>query len=308
MAGIYASKNAKVSVISGKVTAVGADKKSFSVESQEYLFEKKERQNKTFDFKLANDLMVLADDVEVGKFVTIMGYEKVSMGMMEEEEESQWVAGYVSVGNESFDFKQLSVVNGDVVFARYNDEIGEDGKPNMKPERMGPDGQMIPAKARVPHFDVGVSVIDKEGNRVLHIIKAYPDPIKDKDGKVVEGKKNFDKIETYKKRFGNFDKETNPMRVTIVTQPGTYSSSTREYNGNTYENHYCNHMGIRFLDIEYLREKAQEKTSETKSEVNPEVKAGAKVEDEVTQPNNEVNTTPANEEIEDDMNGLFSIN
>lgn len=211
---IYTNQKTKMSVVSGVVLAISDDRKSVTIKTQEFNRDEKVRayEDKEMVFEAPQPV---AENVVVGKSVTICGYEQIDMMAGS----SKWVAGYVSAGNESFEFKTLAVVNGDVVYARYNEEKNEDGTPKMTKERMGADGKIIPAKAKTPHFDIGVSTIDAEGKRVLHTVKAYPDPVKGKDGQIVEGQKSFDKIETLKKRFANFDKESNPMRVTIATQP-----------------------------------------------------------------------------------------
>lgn len=287
---MYTNQKTKMSVVSGNVLAISDDRKSLTVKTQEFDRDSKVNVDKEMTFETS---LPVAENVVVGKSVTIAGYEQIDMMAGT----SKWVAGYVSAGNESFEFKTLAVVNGDVVYARYNEEKNEDGSPKMTKERMGADGKTIPSKAKSPHFDIGVSTIDAEGKRVLHTIKVYPDPVKGKNGEIVEGQKNFDKIETLKKRFENFDKDTNPMRVTIATQPGQISTSTKEYDGKVYENTYSNHMGCMSLDIEYIKTREKNKsTTPAKESASNEV---------------EQETTPApatNPVVEDDMDELFSIN
>lgn len=294
---IYTNQKTKMSVVSGVVLAISDDRKSVTIKTQEFNRDEKVRayEDKEMVFEAPQPV---AENVVVGKSVTICGYEQIDMMAGS----SKWVAGYVSAGNESFEFKTLAVVNGDVVYARYNEEKNEDGTPKMTKERMGADGKIIPAKAKTPHFDIGVSTVDAEGKRVLHTVKAYPDPVKGKDGQIVEGQKSFDKIETLKKRFANFDKESNPMRVTIATQPGQISTSTNEYDGKVYENTYSNHMGIYSLDIEYTKAREKDKGDE---EVTPSNENTTPVAPTSTP----VVTTPAvDENKEDDMDELFAIN
>lgn len=292
---IYTNQKTKMSVVSGKVLAVSDDRKTLTVKTQEFNRDTKVYEDKEMVFEAPQPV---AENVVVGKPVTIVGYEQIDMMAGS----SKWVAGYVSAGNESFEYKTLAVVNGDVVYARYNEEKNEDGSPKMTKERMGADGKTIPSKAKTPHFDIGVSTIDAEGKRVLHTVKAYPDPVKGKDGEIVEGQKSFDKIESLKKRFENFDKDNNPMRVTIATQPGQISTSTKEYDGKVYENTYSNHMGIYSLDIEYT--KSLEKNKESGA-----APAKESASSEVVQPTPVASTTPAvDESKEDDMDELFAIN
>lgn len=291
----YTNQKTKMSVVSGQVLAISDDRKSLTVKTQEYNRDSKTNVDKEITFETQ---LPIAENIVVGKSVSICGYEQIDMMAGA----SKWVAGYVSAGNESFEYKTLAVVNGDVVYARYNEEKNEDGSPKMTKERMGADGKTIPSKAKSPHFDIGISTIDGEGKRVLHTIKAYPDPVKGKDGAIVEGQKNFDKIETLKKRFENFDKETNPMRVTVVTQPGQISTSTKEYNGQVYENTYANHMGIMSLDIEYTKTREKNKDAVPA----PEQESASS---EVEQPTATTTSTPAQAPVvEDDMDELFSIN
>lgn len=300
MARMYTNQKTKLSVVSGRITAIGDDRKSLTVETE--VFNKADDVRKYEKTSIEFTTQVpIEDAAKVGSLVTVAGFEQVDML----NETSQWVAGYVSTGNDSFQYKTLAVVNGEVTFARYVDELGEDGKPNMTKERMGADGSTVAPKPKSPHFDIGVATKETDGEggtkRVLHIVKAYPEPVKDAQGNIDPSKKNYDKIEVLKKRFANFDKETNPMRVTIATQPGTVSSSTREWNGSTYENNYNNHMGVYALDIEYLKEKELQK----EQSASGERKAPDAVEQAPAESAEEFQPVPAM--TESDIESMFSI-
>lgn len=306
---MYTNTKTKMSVVSGPVLTISDDRKSITVKTQEFNNDSRKYEDKEIAFETPQPI---AENVAVGKSVTVVGYEQIDMMAGT----SKWVSGYVSAGNESFEFKTLAVVNGDVVYARYNEEKNEDGSPKMTKERMGADGKTVPSKPKTPHFDIGVSTMesDGEGNqkRVLHTVKMYPDPVKDKDGHLVDGQKNFDKIESMKKRFANFDKESNPMRVTIATQPGQISTSTKEYNGKVYDNTYSNHMGIYSIDIEYTKAREQNKEA---SNATPLAAEQEQAPVEATAPTPEPTQAPQAPQtdvptpvVEDDMDELFAIN
>lgn len=309
MARMYTNQKTHLSVVSGKITAIGEDRKSLTVETQVFNRDESVRAYEKTSIAFTTQVPI-EEDAKVGDNVTVAGFEQVDMI----NETSQWVAGYVSTKNDSFQYKTLAVVNGEVTFARYVDEIGEDGKPNMTKERMGADGSVVAPKAKSPHFDIGVATQEQDGEggtkRVLHIVKAYPDPVKDAQGNIDPTKKNFDKIEALKKRFANFDKETNPMRVTIATQPGTVSSNVREYNGNTYENNYNNHMGVYSLDIEYLKERTrgQEAPAATTAAPAQEEQTPAAPTTEQTEAPAPAPAPTAAPPAEDDIESYFSIN
>ena len=264
---VYANKASGMTIISGKITAIDGNK--VSIATQEY---KRDAATNTGSYEnITIDGVAVKginEDAKVGDSVTAVGQQQMNF----ETGENEWKFIKVSTKNASLTLPKIAVIAGDVVYARYNEEKDANGNPNMTKERTGPDGKIIPAKAKSPHFDIGVSTMEPDENggerRVLHTIKVYPDPVKDKDGNVIEGKKNFDKIDSLKKRFANFNKETNPIRVTVVSQPGTYSTSQREYNGQTYDNTYCNHMGVYSIDLDYLktREQAKETPAPAKEE------------------------------------------
>ena len=253
----YNNQKTKMTVFSGKVVSVSDDRTSVTIETLEYDRDSRTNNKKEFTFASTQPI---ASDAAPGKLITIVGYEQIDMMAGT----STWMAGYLSCGNESFEFKTLAVVNGNVVYARYNEEKNEDGTAKMTKERTGADGVLIPSKEKSPHFDIGVSTVESDGaggtRRVLHTMKAYPEPVKDNAGNVIPGQKNFKKIEGLKKAFARFDKVENPMRVTIVTQPGQISTMEREYEGKMQTSTFSNHMGVNSLDIEFLKEMEREQS------------------------------------------------
>lgn len=251
MAKIYRPQKGQFYVVSGVVKAVSEDKMKITVASEVYNKAEKKAEPEEITFTCRTPVDEFCKE---NALVTVVAFDNVDPMTMETASN----AAYVSTGNKSFTVQDISVVNGEVVYARYNEEKDENGNPNMTKPRMGADGKEIPAKEKSPHFDIAVTAYDNDGEgnvkKVLHIIKQYPATIKDKNGNVTG--KDSSEIEKLKKRFASFDRTENPMRVTIVTRPGQESvGKPREYNGQTYTDNYNNHMGVRSLDIELIKER-----------------------------------------------------
>ena len=261
MAKMYTNQNTHLIVASGEITEVAADRMSFKLKTQSYDRATKESHETVIEWKCAT---ALADDIAPGKRAAVCGMENTDLF---NPANNGYQAGYVSAGNGFFDFKDLAVVNGDVVFARYNEEKNEDGSPKMTKERTGADGALIPAKAKKPHFDIGISTEETneagEKIRVLHTTKCYA------------FKGDTSQIDRYKKLFANFDRESNPVYATIVTAPGVADSRVVERDGKTYTNHYAGHMGIKSLDVEYTKVREKEQAPAAKEEAKPEAEAPA---------------------------------
>ena len=170
MAKIYENQKTHLTTCSGEVTEISADRLSFKIKSQKYNRETKKNEEEIKEWKGATPL---PESVKVGKNATAVGCY-VANPLDPASEGSQ--AAYVSAENESFEYKTLAVVNGQIVFARYNEEKNEDGTPKMKKERLGADGVMIPAEPRKPHFDIGISTkeTDESGQEIRVLTPSRP--------------------------------------------------------------------------------------------------------------------------------------
>jgi hypothetical protein len=122
---------------------------------------------------------------------------------------------------------------------------------------------------RKPHYDVTVSVKGEE-HYVDHVIRVYDSPNAQKSN-----------IETMKRMFGHFNKESNRISVTFVTTPGQERSYVTMRNGNEYTNFVIDHMGYKSMDVEYLdqREKTASKEAAPEAAKAPAQTAQAPVQE-----------------------------
>jgi len=286
MAKLYESKKTHMTIASGKVTAISPARDAITVETNKYDNATKTNAVVQIEFKSATPI---TDELAVGKNVTVCGF--YSINPLDPSKEG-FQAISISPGNQCFEYSSIAVLDGDVVFANFNEEKNKDGSPRMTKERTGADGAIIPPKERKPHFDIGINVpsVEEDGStkRTLHVVSAYPYG------------DDMSKIERYKKLFANYDPKENPAKATIVTAPGRESSSTKEFEGRTYVNHYSNHMGINSLDVTYEKErtKTQPAGEEKKDEI-PEVKVPEPVNTPAPQVNGLDAPVPTEPEMED---------
>jgi len=223
MSKIYRNKKTSIAVISGKVKSVAPDRKSFILEGQEWDQANKKFVNKDIDVQGS---FAFDDDIQVGGIATAVGYFNGPASIM---------AQSATVKSSNFEVQDLAVVSGMVVKCGYKNEINEDGTPRLKRD----------GSPRKPHYDVSVVVLDETDRRVYHNVKVY------NFGQVEEGEKsNIDKIQG---RLADFiDANETPTMITIVTTPGQERSWESQYNGQTYQNYACDHMGFKSVDINYL--------------------------------------------------------
>lgn len=227
----YTNQNSGLVVVAGKIKAISNDRTVMTVETEEYVKDVNGGSRKTVEMNVSNPLGFPADDYKVGYSVTAVGY-KHGKGTIQ--------ADRVLTGNDIYEGQDLTVITGFVKFARLNEEKNADGTPKMKQDGVSP---------RKPHFDITLSV--KEGDDyVNHVIKIY-------DGNTEPGAKS--QIDRAKAMFGRFDRESNRIKVSVVTQPGQRRSYTTVQNGREYNNLVCDHMGYKSIDVEYIDQKERDK-------------------------------------------------
>lgn len=270
----YKNNKTNTTVMTGTVVKVADDRMSFVLKSQEY--------NRANSANVDKEILIrsntpIEEDIVAEQYITCVGY---IIPDPENAEGTTAQAMYISNKDQSWDYKTLSVVNGTVLFANYVEEKNEDGTPKMTRERTDKDGNVVPPKAKAPHFDIGIQTREDDGNggtkRVLHTIKLYA------------YKGDTAQIDRMKKLFKTFDKENNPCYASVVTQPGQESSQVKEYNGKEYTNFYCQHMGISSIDVVFTKERVQQKETpvgkaveKAAEPVSAGVPAGSPVEAEV---------------------------
>jgi hypothetical protein len=130
---------------------------------------------------------------------------------------------------------KVAVVSGQVMFARYNDEI----------DKVTGEHRLTKAGTqKKPHFDISIAV-GNGAERVLHTVRAYGDS-----------------TQSAQNRMANFDRTENPVYATIVTQPGESYTTTNEHNGRTYHNTNMSHIGLNSLDIIFTKDLVKEGSKE----------------------------------------------
>lgn len=282
MAKITTNKDS-ITTISGKVLSLDSDGMGLVVKSAEY-----DRGAKVFnDVELHVRATVPVQDVEIGKNVTVVGNKITDFanpGALTIN------AAHIAGKPSCFEYGTMSVVNGEVMFASYNEELDVNGQPKMSAEYTNEKGEVVPAHPKKPHFDVAIQAIEQDENgkdiRVLHTVKAYP------------FKNDTTSIDRYKKLFNNYNHKENPAIATIITQPGIRSSRINVVGDKEYLNHYCNHIGINSIDVEFLNER-------TKSKSTPStVKADEKVQPETSIPAPAETTNVPVEDVKVNTNGF----
>lgn len=244
MSKLYTNKKTAASILSGKLTEISEDRKTFTVAYQEYNNASKKFEDKT---QVCTTMMALDDSYSVKQNVTVIGAKGFGGGFNVES---------VSNKESAFEYPDLAVVSGHVQKAFLNEEKDQDGNPKMKQD----------GTPRKPHYDIHISV--PEGDRVVnHIIKVYDSPKYQKEGELSQ-------TEKVAKRFASFENpETTPMRVTIATQPGQEFSF--EKSGDTPGVYYgCSHLGFKSIDLEY--EFSKSKNMSTPLTKEPEKEAPTK--------------------------------
>ena len=258
---IYDNKKTGLTTIVGVVESISDDRLKYNVKSETFNRTTNKREN--ISLPVSNETP-LDEKVSVGDKITVVGFNN--------PRNKSYDAMFVTTESGSFDYEDLSVISGEVMFASYNEEKNADGSARMTKERTAADGSTVPAKPKKPHFDIAVSTVepdpdsDKEGatRRVLHIVSVYSFP-----GKTDEDKAK-DPIIRVKKLFGNYSHKENPAYVTIVTTPGMEYTTEKTVGDKTYVNHNVRHMGYKALDVEFAKikdkDKAESKGTEEKAE------------------------------------------
>lgn len=249
----YTNTKTGVTVVSGTVKEISPDRLSVVVESVKWNRETKQNDTVSFNFRAA---IPVDANITPGALVAATGAKAAARpGTPAGIEVYELYSIDVPEKGGKMDIATISVVSGQVVFARMNEEKEEDGTPKMTKEQVLADGTVKPAKPRKPHFDLGIQVVEGEGEetkRVLHTIRYYNnfDGDKPKDEQM---RKRLAAIADPDKT-GTYDFKEHPVFATIVTQPGQESSYTKEYNGKEYVNYSCSHMGINSWDLEAVKE------------------------------------------------------
>ena len=249
MAKMYENRSTHTFTFTGVISSIEDNRCDYTVKTAEY--NRDEGKNEEKEVKVIGE-NPLAEGVSVGDKITVLGEFSNRKGGYE--------VIHATTKDESYDFQSICVIRGEVMFANYNEEKNADGTPKMA-KAFGDK----PEHEKKPHFDIGVVTNDPdpsssngETKRVLHTIKVYAgkDP------------KPLDRVQA---AFKNFSKE-NPCTVSFVTAPGEAVTKERDVNGKKYVNTYVTHMGYRFMDIEWGREKtksqpaaAAEKKEDTKA-------------------------------------------
>lgn len=228
MSKIYRNQKSGTVVASGIIKGISEDRMCMTIACQEYDRNTKQSNEVVME---AITQVPYGDEYRVGFAATAVGYPR-GTGKMSAES--------VMIGNDYVETNDLAIVSGLVKFATYRDEMNADGTPKLNQKQ----------EPKKPHFDITISV--KEDDKYVdHVVKVYDRPVK-------EGEKS--EIEKCKARFANFDRETNRVRATIVTRPGTAYVSTVQKGDREYVNNAMSHMGITSMDLDYIDKERAEKS------------------------------------------------
>lgn len=237
MSKVYRNQKTGLQFASGVIKSISDDRAVMIIESSEY--DRQNKTNKPIEIK-AVSMIPFEDSYRVGYDVMAVGYQQGPNTIG---------AQAVLTGNAMFENEQLTAISGYVRFARLNEEKNADGTQKVKADGVTP---------RKPHFDITVSVKDEDGRYVNHIIKVYDSP------NAEAGQKT--NIQRAQAQFGKFDRDTNPIKVHVITQPGVVRSYTNTKDGKEYVNYTCDHVGYSSMDIEYVepREKTKDAPQTTR--------------------------------------------
>ncbi len=249
MAKIYDNRATSTKTITGVVESIAADRSEITIKTKQWDREAEKNNDVSIPIKVDE----LGADVSVGDSITAVAYKNPRINAYE--------SLFTCTKSGSFDQDSISVIRGEVAYARFDEEKNADGTPKMsRPYTNSKDGKTVESHPKKAHFDIAIDASEpdpassKDGvKNVRHIIRVYA---MTRDGKT--DTKNLDRV---KNLFSNFDKDSNPCLVTVVTTPGQSFTTEKESNGKTYTNHYCNHMGYKSLDVEFLKVKEQTKNT-----------------------------------------------
>lgn len=224
----YVNQSTGLAVVTGKIKSISDDRMVMVVTSEQY--DRTAGKNAEIEIN-ASAGIPYDDSFKVGFGVTAAGYQRGKGTIIVES---------ASVGNNAYETQDLAVITGFVTFAGLNEEKNADGSQKMKADGVTP---------RKPHFDVTIRVME-DGKAVNHVIKVYENPNEP------AGKGQFDRVQ---KLFKNFDRESNRIKATFVTQPGQAYSSKKVKDGQEYVNNFSSHIGYKSMDIEFLDQKEKGK-------------------------------------------------
>lgn len=233
MSKVYTNQKTGLAVASGRVKAISEDAKSITIGVQQYV--KDGEGNGHYE---STDIVLVAsvpvEGIAENDLVTATGF-KAGAGRINIDT--------INHENAYVEAEGFGIISGEVLFANKNDEIDkETGEPRLT-------GAGTPKK---PHFDITVAVgTGKE--RVNHTVKVYN--VKDQDN-----------IGRYEKLFANFDRNENPVYVSIVTRvenASPYMKETKDKQGRIWQNQYMSHMGINSLDANFVKGKVQQAAKNT---------------------------------------------
>lgn len=291
MAKMYDNQKTHTTTITGTISSISENRCDYTVKTQKYNRDTKENEDK--ELKIVGE-EPLAADVSVGQTVTVLGEHSVRKG--------GYAALFATTKDGSFDLDSICVIRGEVVFANYNEEKDQNGNANMSRPYTKADGSVVEPHAKKPHFDIGVVTNDPdpasttgETRRVLHTIRVYAgnDP------------KPLERIQS---AFKNFSKDNAPT-VSLITAPGQpYTTEKEGSNGQKFTNTYVNHMGYRFMDIEWGKERTKETAAaskEAKEEKAPFAEAPAKDAAEPEQTGNGFEAPAEAQEISEAVDDMF---
>lgn len=235
MAKKYTNKNSGSIIVSGVIKEFSEDGLVMTLATSEY--NTKERKNMETEVKVTNPIGFSKETYKPGYHVTAVGYPH-GKGTIQAER--------IMSGNDFFENQDLTVITGYVRSARLNEEKDAEGNPRLNQK----------GEPRKPHFDITVAV--KDGDRwVNHVVKIYD--IKGDQSKT-------SRIDRAKAQFREFDRDSKPAIVTIVTGAGNVYQTETERDGRVFQNFYCNHMGAYSIDMEYTTPREQTRNNPTQGQ------------------------------------------
>lgn len=245
MSRVYRNQASGLVVVSGKIKSISEDRMVMTVTSEEY--SRSIGKSEPVELNVSSSTPY-EEEIRVGYSVTVSGYPR-GKGVIHAE--------IAEIGNHTFETQDLAVVSGLVKFARMNEEKNADGTPKMKQDGVTP---------KKPHYDV--TITSKDGDKYVdHVIRVY-------DGNREEGKPS--QTDRIAKAFSRFDRETNRIRATFVTQPGQpYSYTSTGKDGKEYVNCVSTHMGYKSMDLEFIDQRERGKDAPAKKQEDKEAPQNA---------------------------------
>lgn len=225
----YVNQKTQMTVLSGRVLSVAADRLSAVIKTQRYDQGTKKYNDEEI---VVTSQYPLSAEITDKKNVTAVGYATAPVDGKPAINAQSFTA------NEAcFESQDIAVVSGHIANVKMNEEKTEDGSAKLTRE----------GKPKKPHLDITVIVNEKHPASedivpVRHTIKIYNF---ENEQQNADEKSNIEKAKARLKNFENA--EDTPTYISIVTKAG----STRVWESENGPVYFSDHLGFSSIDTTY---------------------------------------------------------